>query len=170
MSDSIKQPFHFWRFFFSLKGRTSRLPFAAFILPCKIFFLGMPILIRLNANTNGASAVPMQVAVIGAIHLAVLWPMFAVIFKRLHDIGFTGLLGLIGLAPMCLAATISFLQIRAGMAGQDLHLPWAGILTNTLLCAMWACALALALWPGNKGSNKYGSSSRYPDMDKSDVF
>ena len=172
MPASIKQPFHFWRFFFSLKGRTTRLPFVAFFLPYKLIFLGASMLI--DANIYGTLSLQSVAAAMYArnalniLNILLLWPVFSITFRRLHDIGLSGLLGLIWFAPAIVNAAVFALLMPATASNPFAMLPL--ILKSVCFYTLWAFTLTLALWPGTKGPNKYGPDPRQPIMDRSNVF
>ncbi|MFT4075344.1 MAG: DUF805 domain-containing protein [Asticcacaulis sp.] len=165
----MQRQFHFWAFFFSLKGRVTRLPFALTVLPFKLFFACVPHVMR--AYSLPVSSVTMVLGIITICHLIVLWPLFAVTFKRLHDVGLSGFLALLASVPGILNFIASFIQSRALLDhAYNPTLHWTLMATTIAFYTISACTLALALWPGNKGPNQYGPSPRQPDMDKSDVF
>lgn len=168
MPGTIKQPFLFGHFFFSLNGRVTRVPFSVFILPSKIFFWGAPVVIR--AYPLDKSLLLPLVAVISILHISILWPIFAVTFKRLHDIGLSGLLGLLAFIPPVMNMIVSGLTARATLNGLSNPTPiWIGTMINMLFYIIWACTLALAFWPSCKGSNTYGPDPSQPE-DTSEVF
>jgi len=169
MPGTIKQPFHFGHFFFSLNGRVTRVPFSVFILPSKIFFWGAPIIIR--AHSLDKSLLLPLIAVISMVHLSILWSLFAVTFKRLHDIGLSGLLGLLVFIPPLMNMGVSGLTVRATLNGFSEPTPvWIGTVINILFYIIWACTVVLALWPSRKGINKYGPDPSRPPTDASEIF
>ncbi len=182
MAENRKAPFRFWSFFFSLKGRVSRWPIIAIVIPSHLAFYGLSYVrsAALNAymrsHPNDFESVATYLAiyafVIATISLILLWPMFALPFKRLHDANMSGQPILIYWIPFIAGAGGSILLVIAGAKG---HGPFPAYMHNAYFVwgariISWAVAIVPALLPGTKGPNRYGPpQGQLPNLAE-DVF
>ncbi len=187
MPAAAKPPFRFWRFFFSLRGRVSRLAIWAFVLPGKVVAWAAEYLVRRDyyvpamnayiatvksdvADTHRAEQAFTHTAIIMTsvelLSFLLIWPFFALIVKRLHDIGWRGLFALPILLPALYAVVAGALQ-----AVNHLHrvnLPVGPAFTVDYYY-VWALVLLLAILPGKTAANRYGPDPRSAAQ-ASDVF
>jgi uncharacterized membrane protein YhaH (DUF805 family) len=168
LADSRKAPFHFWRFFFSLQGRVSRGPFLAFELITRLGLLagyqGLRYIPGLAPVTIGLYSLPLAL-----ISLIVLWPNFALLFKRFHDAGQTGLWALPYFAPFFYGVYIGFSTLQAGfhkhaLAASPPYVTWALIAIN------YGLILVAALLPGTRTANRFGPRPGHLPAPVQDVF
>ncbi len=168
MPESKPPPFHFWRFFFSLRGRVSRVPFAAFTLPVKaLFFFAVTAAGHIFVTTRQDLAL----ILLGVLKWLVIWPSFALTFKRLHDCNLPGLIALALFAPAAVTAVQTvgeILTIHQGVAPTAHSVVFGGA-SNIFFYGLWLFALGLALYPGTKGANRYGPDPRH-SLSPVDVF
>ncbi len=184
-----KPPFRFWNFFFSLNGRVSRLGVWAFILPEKALAWFVPYLIARFIYHPAAVAYKAAVhsddfdkvqamfpsfetasiiwSLQGVIFLFLLWPAFALTFKRLHDVGWRGLFALPILSPYIYNGIVLTFQIAGHLHRVNLH---ASLIFNALYYYTWALSILLAILPGNTETNRFGRLPTQPPKPIQDVF
>ncbi len=162
-------PFRFWRFFFSLKGRVSRRAIWWFVLPVEaatdIIMYGWRHLRPVAQGTSIDDAI-VYASVIGLIKLMFLWPVFAVLVKRLHDCNVTGLIALPRFLPFVaiIGTAIGVLYIRG------IDMLYVGSYINLgATIYLGLLILVLAFLPGSKGANRFGPHPRQ-SLTTSDVF
>lgn len=162
---SSTPPFRFWHFFFSLNGRVSRHAIWWFVLPVEIVLRGGREIFRLvarqHAMVDGFQTLYVGMTLFGLVRLIMAWPIFAVLFKRLHDRTLTGLIALPYLLDFAVAIGIAFtyFSFRNHESLQTASLilrysPFVGLAFTTLL------VLILAILPGRRGPNRYGADPR----------
>ena len=159
MSESQRPPFHFWRFFFSLRGRVSRVPFAAFMLPVKAFFF---FAVTAAEHSFLATRQDLTLIFLGVLKWLITWPSLALTFKRLHDCNLPGLMALVIFSPAVVNAiqTINeVIAIHHGAAPNVSSVLYNGA-SNAFFYGLWIFALGLALFPGSKGPNRFGPDPR----------
>ncbi len=166
MSSSVP-PFRFWSFFFSLKGRVSRRAVWCFVLPLEALLLGMTYSLRYLFRPKGSidmfTSSPWFIAqmVVGLVAWITLWPVFAIIFKRLHDRGWSGLIALPYFAPMLMSLTVTFMRIGRGFDNPGyVDVKFTHYLTLGVNAYIGLLVLALAILPGSKGANRFGPHPR----------
>ncbi|WP_181404535.1 DUF805 domain-containing protein [Asticcacaulis tiandongensis] len=150
-------------FLFSLKGRVSRVPFIVFAI---VYYLTIFIATYWADTYMDASSFPLSRAwafmVPGFIGAMFIWPMFATCVKRLHDIDRQSFWAWIILIKPVLAAIITYFAADihfnrdAQPAELDRLVNWPNLISYYVLLLQ----LVLALWPGTKGANRYGPSSK----------
>ncbi len=172
---AAKPPFRFWSFFFSLQGRVSRLAIWAFVIPYDVtFFLASRYIHELQSNSihhltsvEGFYPQPWVIGylVLGIVEFLMFWPIFAVIFKRLHDIRLSGLISLITLAPFVLAFARGFAR-----TGLHVYIKPEPMIFFGLGMAVWIAHAILAVIPGTSGANRYGNDPCQAPEQAQDVF
>ncbi len=171
MAEPRKAPFRFWNFFFSLNGRVSRGPFLAFELTTRLVILagyqGLRFVPGLSLTTIGLYTLPL-----GLLTLIVMWPNFALLFKRFHDAGLSGVWALPYFAPGPYAFYVSVARI---MAMQRHDMAAARHVTSVyvawgLTAVTWGLVVIAALLPGAKGANRYDPRAGYLPDQPPDVF
>jgi len=190
LPDKAKPAFRFWSFFFSLKGRVSRVPIWAFVLPVKavlqlasfaLLFYEHEVrrsFLRTAPSSGSAPAIfnhyqDLRIVglVFGLIAWLMFWPIFALLFKRLHDAGWLGL--------FALPVPLSFVYIIAMAIFRILHHntmpdPNLALYTSWILGAIkvygWTLAIILAVLPGMHGTNRFGPAPGQPPATAEDVF
>ena len=159
--------FRFWWFFFSLKGRVTRVPIVFFVLPFHVVFLAFDIVSRIVPRNTDKILFENPWFIAGvmlfAINILLNWPIFALLVKRLHDFGLTGIIALPCLYPI-------FITIAAGTWGllHESHTirpefdpgfrigDYAQYILSTYYIYTSILILASALIVGNRGNNRYG--------------
>jgi uncharacterized membrane protein YhaH (DUF805 family) len=134
--------------YLSFAGRTSK----------RDFWIGF-------AALFGAGIVASLIPVLGtAVAIAILYPMTALLTKRLHDFGRSGWLVAIPLVPTILASTTALLA--ASVIGDPATME-AGLAAAVLAAALSGLAMVISLaflaWAGTRegdaGINAYGEPS-----------
>ncbi len=152
--------------FFTPRGRIGRLQYLwAWAVQVALLGLGFGSDAALdfigsdgNISDDTAGLLAMVITACGLIlTFALLYTLFCLVAKRLHDVGLHGLLALLifaGLIPsMILAFGESF--IPEGFIGDALNLiSMVGYGLATLVF------LALSVWPGQHGDNRFGPAAR----------
>ena len=180
MADSQKAPLRFWSFFFSLQGRVSRGPFLVFALITHLGLLAARQIIGIVAarQFGGDLSSPsfeltgLCQTAIGLVDLVVLWPNFALLFKRFHDAGLSGLWSLPYFWPVIqgIFSTVMFtLAVQRGdlAAAEQLtpdYVKWS------IIGVTWGLIAIGALLPARKAANRFGSRPGYSDDRAQDVF
>jgi len=100
----------------------------------------------------------------GVFVLIMLWPMFAVVAKRLHDVGWIASLGV---APFVVFLLGVVQGVTAALDGMDGGLP---LLAPVLTCYNLALIALLACLPGTKGANRFGLPVGSPPPAASEHF
>lgn len=158
MAIEAKPPFRFWSFFFSPQGRVSRLTMWVFVVPASLAYLTLSRLLwALSVQHLSDVSVYSAQAGLGFAGLLMFWPLFAAVFKRLHDIQLTGFLALIMLLPQSARAA----SIALGHLG-----PVLSVLPE---CMVWLGFIGLSIVKGTRGPNRYGPDPLGRDS-VSDVF
>ena len=154
-----KPPFRFWNFFFSPQGRVSRLAIWAFVLPVRLSLLAIDLAMQTigfpfdSINTFSSSPWYMLSMVKLAIIVVTMWPIFAILAKRFHDLGWTGLPALAAFMPIILGVLVS---IYLRVTGEIPPNPMIGRIQPILNDSAFVLALVLAFIPGQKTSNRFG--------------
>lgn len=143
------------RLFTSFHGRIGR----------RAYWFGLIVLIAISPFSLGAvlSSDPFAEA-IGHIRqlglaglgwtIALLYPLAALNTKRLHDLGQTGLLGLLFYAPAALSAVTLF----TGWTPQlEQAISYTTLVAGFLGAAGIFFLFRLGFYPGTRGANKYGA-------------
>ena len=161
--------FRFWWFFFSLKGRVTRVPVWYFVLPLHVIFLTFDIVSRIVPQNSDKILFenPWFIAglALAGFYVLLCWPIFAIVVKRLHDIGLSGMAALPCLYPLLIILALG-LSESMYHSGIDIfeYIPFfrTDDYAQYVLSAYYIYAsiliLASALIPGNKASNRYGNS------------
>ncbi len=97
--------------------------------------------------------------------LLTLWPIFAVLFKRMHDLGKAGWIALVYFLPVA-EGVYAVYQITTGDMSFD---GLESIMANGLHVAVWCFIVGLGILLGVKGPNRYGPDPRHPEA-APDVF
>jgi uncharacterized membrane protein YhaH (DUF805 family) len=167
MTNAIKQSFHFGRFFFSLKGRLTRAPFIAFMLPMKLLSTAI-----LTAKYISLPLIPAFALGLIALQLVLAWPQYAIIVKRLHDIGRSALFAIH--IPVYMIAWLYYLFFFYYLSHlQPLNLlPYVAynLLEKIVVFYGYVLFFVLAFVPGTKGMNLYGPHPRHTAQSISNVF
>jgi len=171
MAEPQRAPFRFWSFFFSLNGRVSRVPFLVFELVTRLGILAgyqsLRLVPGLSINTVGLYTLPL-----GLITLIVMWPNFALLVKRFHDAGLSGLWALPYFAPGPYLFYTAFARIMA-VQRHDMEAAQhvTSIYVMWLLTAItWGLVLVAALLPSGKTTNRYGPRAGYLPEQPLDMF
>jgi uncharacterized membrane protein YhaH (DUF805 family) len=171
MAEPQRAPFRFWSFFFSLNGRVSRVPFLVFELITRLGVLAGYQALRfvpgLSMNTLGLYTLPL-----GLITVIMFWPNFALLFKRFHDAGLSGLWALPYFAPAPYLVYVVYARLAAVgrhdmVAAQHVtsaYADWA------LAAIAWGLVLIAALLPSGKSANRYGPRAGYLPEPPLDMF
>ena len=104
---------------------------------------------------------------VGLIGFVVLWPNFALMFKRFHDGGVTGLWALAYFVPLIYGGYLAFVSVNdPSMLKHAIpaYANWALTGFNFGLVAI------VFLLPGSKTANRYGPRRGDPTDQISDVF
>jgi len=177
LADPRKAPFRFWRFFFSLRGRVSRWPFLAFALITHLGILAARQIIGIVAarQFGGDLSSPnfeltgLCHTAIGLVDLVVLWPNFALLFKRFHDAGLSGLWSLPYFWPVVqnIFSTVMFTVAvqRGDLAAAEQATP--DYINWSIIGATWGLIAIGALLPARKAATRFDLS---PDGQAKDVF
>ncbi|GGZ41638.1 DUF805 domain-containing protein [Asticcacaulis endophyticus] len=144
-------------FLFSLSGRVARLPFIAFVIGVKLAIEAIG-----YAQRQYMPPLPiddmMIAAIPGVITLVLMWPLFAVTVKRLHDIEWPAVLALVQFIPL-IGIVIFFTRSQYYTADAE-HLArmfeWAGIGLNIMALISFGLFLLLAVIPGVNRTNRFG--------------
>ncbi|WKL56146.1 DUF805 domain-containing protein [Asticcacaulis sp. ZE23SCel15] len=144
-------------FLFSLSGRVARLPFIAFVIGVKLAIEAIG-----YAQRQYMPPLPiddmMIAAIPGVITLILMWPLFAVTVKRLHDIEWPAVLALVQFIPL-IGIVIFFTRSQYYTADAE-HLArmfeWAGIGLNIMALISFGLFLLLAVIPGVNRTNRFG--------------
>lgn len=154
MADPHKAPFRFWRFFFSLQGRVSRWPFLAFSLTTRLVILAGYQSLRFIPGIDPVRMV-FYTLPLGLLTLVVLWPNFALLFKRFHDANLTGLWALLYFAPFFYAIYEGSLLVQGVQHGHAIA-PRPKYASWGLAAFNYGLMLAAFLLPHSKSANRYG--------------
>jgi len=120
----------FWRFYTSLRGRTGRRFFWLFGFG-PFIVLGF----ALGLIDGGKPGVPVTTIV---VFLILLWPQVAVLVRRLHDIGLSGLWLILTGAPYVFMLA---------------HQPFSAFIGQ---CLVFLAVVVLGLVPGSGRENRFG--------------
>ncbi|ESQ91694.1 hypothetical protein ABAC460_04975 [Asticcacaulis sp. AC460] len=173
---AAKAPFIFWSFFFSTRGRVSRVPFAIFQIPILLIlfvvaWMVVPHLLQQRGVTDKSWMVVS--AVNGVVSVLLMWPRFSVTVKRLHDVGWPWWPAVPILLPLLnsLAAGVAN-YLDASSDFQTMYGRWAGFYWIGNGLALYAVGLvfALALLPGDRDGNRYGQAPGEIAKGASDIF
>ncbi|ESQ76350.1 DUF805 domain-containing protein [Asticcacaulis sp. AC402] len=173
---AAKAPFKFWSFFFSTRGRVSRVQFSLFEIPALLMLLAVPwIVVPLLQQQRGVTDSSWMIvsAAAGLVTLLMMWPRFSVAVKRLHDLGWAWWPALPILLPLLnsLAAGVAnYLDVSSDF--QTEYGRWAGFywIGNGLGFYTIGLIVALALLPGSKEENRYGPPNPRNRQTRQDVF
>lgn len=153
-----KPSFRFWNFFLSPNGRVSRKPIWYFVAPIQATFYAISWIVAQNvqAAIDGGdfrnSPWLFGDLVLALFTLTMLWPMFALVGKRLHDVGWTAGLGVAPFVVLVLAIVQSVSTLN-GLG----NIPTALYMLIPLLTYYNLALIALlAVLPGTKGANRFG--------------
>jgi uncharacterized membrane protein YhaH (DUF805 family) len=120
----------FWRFYTSLRGRTARRFFWLFgFVPFIVIGFALGLI------DGGKPGVPVSTIV---VFLLLLWPQVAILVRRLHDIGLSGL--------WLISTAIPYVFLLA-------HQPTPAFIGQ---CVVFLAVLILGVVPGNGGENRFG--------------
>lgn len=168
LADPRKAPFRFWRFFFSLQGRVSRVPFLTFELITRLGLLAGYQIVRhipgLPPITIIAYTLPLTL-----ISLAALWPNFALLFKRFHDNGQSGLWALPYFAPFLYGGYIGYTSLQAGLHNHA-FVPGFSYVNWLIIAINYGLVLIAAALPGNRTTNAFGPRPGLLPDQAQDVF
>ena len=108
--------------------------------------------------------------ILSTVSVVLQWPIFFVLFKRLHDRGVSGLIALPyflmimgSLLPIMIIRATSGNASRFTLVTLPHYLTYAGLAFTLLL------AIILAILPGTIGRNPYGPDPRFSNS-ATDVF
>ena len=155
----IKPSFRFWRFFFSPQGRVSRLAIWAFVLPVRLSLLAIDLTMQAigfpmdSINTYSSTPWYMLSMVKLAIIVVTMWPIFAILAKRLHDIGWTFLPALAAFMPI-IGGILVFIYLQ--VTDEFPPNPIIGRIQPILNDTAFVLALVLAFIPGQRTTNRFG--------------
>jgi uncharacterized membrane protein YhaH (DUF805 family) len=171
---AAKAPFRFWSFFFSTRGRVSRGPFALFEVSLALAIIALAIGVFLSARqlSEDRGHFLIFTAALGSLYVLTLWPRFAVMAKRCHDVGWSWIVALPMLLPLFFfGINIVLLQWR-GSLDRDNMVVFNEVrsLAEAATAVAYHCLiLALCFIPGRKGANRFGPDPRNPSL-AADVF
>lgn len=154
-----KPPFRFWTFFFSPHGRVSRKAIWLFVGPIHTTFFAVswiiPAMLRTDIANGNLQNSPwiLANAFLGLFILVLAWPMFAVIAKRLHDLGWIAAFGTAQLVGLALGMAYGAATV---VTGPQTMSPVFSITTMVLAYYHLALIALLAILPGTKGANRFG--------------
>lgn len=159
---AVKAPFKLGQFLLSLSGRVSRRAFILFEIPIAACLLIGPAAARhlvRAAQTAGVSTMPHISTVmdaIGFIAFILLWPRFAVVVKRLHDIGLPWFSGLLLFLPV-LASQFDTHVLQADIrtsetSGFMVNFDWVMLTLNGLA---YLLILGLCFVPARAAGDRY---------------
>lgn len=144
-------------FLFSLNGRVARLPFLVFVLGVKLAIEAIG-----YGQRHYMPPLPiddmMLAAIPGIITLILMWPLFAVTVKRLHDIEWPAALALVQFIPL-IGIVIFFTRSQYYTADAE-HLArmfeLAGVGLNIVALVSLGLFVLLAVIPGVNRTNRFG--------------
>ncbi|MBW8879860.1 MAG: DUF805 domain-containing protein [Asticcacaulis sp.] len=171
---AAKAPFNFGWFFFSMRGRISRLAFFSFVGLTWVLQAGSDQAITwlLRTTNDLPSAVrTYDFGLLPMIGLVLLWPQVCATVKRLHDLGWPAILVMPAFGPLLMALVLIAFPLSAAFQ----HLPKEEIghrvvsSTSGSIMVEHACLiylsllyLALSLIPGQRAPNRHGPSPLAP--------
>ncbi len=175
MTGNTKRPFRFWSFFFSTKGRVSRVPYALVVpltygvivvveifVPRMLFHLG-------NMQTLGLFTNTLDFCI-----LVLLWPQFVIGSRRLKDVNLPLWPAILIFTPLLVFIASILLDIyntsAPALEPSSLVTDYSIQIINGLKVFILIAMCVLALIPGTKGANRYGPDPLNPDQAASDVF
>lgn len=158
----IKPPFRFWSFFFSPQGRVSRRAIWFFVVPQKpvSLFLGGMLFYLLGTDTPPAiteSSWRIAATTTGILYLLLTWSAFAVVSKRLHDVGLPAMLA----APPLISAAWYFATpiIRAtGFYAVTDHYELISAAVNWINIYHVLLIGVFSFVPGQTADNRFGTA------------
>ncbi|MDC7675606.1 DUF805 domain-containing protein [Asticcacaulis machinosus] len=144
-------------FLFSLSGRVARLPFLLFVIGAKLMIEAIGYAQRRYMPALTYDDI-MLTAIPGIITLILMWPLFAVTVKRLHDIEWPAVLALVQFIPL-IGIAIFFTRSQFYTADAE-HLArmfeLAGIGLNIMALISLGLFVLLAIIPGVNRTNRFG--------------
>lgn len=149
-------------FFFSFSGRIARRSFAtgfALILMISVVFtLGLVKLFGLNMLDHILSSSLASFQVETIVNGLLFWPLLALGYKRMHDLGKSG--KVFGIA--CFFYLIMVFFGSLGLPGPSMQSIWF-LLALLISFSIRACLIIiLILQPGDRQSNEYGPAPDAP--------
>lgn len=144
-------------FLFSLNGRVARLPFIVFVIGVKLMIEALG-----YAQRQFMPPLPIDdsliLAIPGILTLILMWPLFAVTVKRLHDIEWPAVLALVQFIPI-IGIVIFFTRSQYYTADAE-HLARmfevANFGLNIVALMSFGLFLLLAVIPGVNRTNRFG--------------
>ncbi len=161
--------FKFWSFFFSLRGRVSRGAYSWFEIPALAFLLligqvavpAIMMAMATSANTD-PGLISLVTSLAAVANFFLLWPRFAILVKRLHDVNLpwywaTPLLLPIATSPLAYIDAIRVAQngfqptaVTYALGGMNIALFWINL----------AFVVAFCFIPPRQPDNRFGSDPR----------
>lgn len=150
------------KFLFSPKGRIGRVPFAAFVIPPTMVFVGIGVFLAFNATFIDDQTYDLLLMSLVVLPVLFLWPSFALTIKRLHDINLSWPPALIWFWPFLAVASTFILRLLAGTEADAQIYTTIGervtVLNRLLLFLELALVAVLSFIPGTKGLNRYDTN------------
>ncbi|ESQ80506.1 DUF805 domain-containing protein [Asticcacaulis sp. YBE204] len=152
------------KFLFSTKGRTRRIPYAAFVVPPIIVIWGIGEVLAGLASTMHMPAYSLSLMSLGVAQLLLVWPTYTLSIRRLHDLNWPEFPALLILSSLVMAVlylltplVVPMVELETGVFSEGYRTAKAGL--DTIGKALWAARLAfivvLCLIPGTKGPNRF---------------
>lgn len=170
---AIKPPFHYWRFFFSPHGRVSRKAIWYFALPEKValHILGWSLTYIVQQQIDYPQSSPWMIGItiVGLVDLILMWPVFAVVAKRLHDVGLTALFAF---PPFLSLAWLLFpmVSIATGFQTAAGYFEYINMVMQWISIYYLLLIAVLAVVPGQKTTNRFGPPVTGPEDDEAKHF
>lgn len=170
--------FKFWSFFFSLRGRVSRGAYSWFEIPALALLLligQVAIPAIMMAMATSANTDPGRISLVTSLaamaNFFLLWPRFAILVKRLHDVNLKWYLATPLLLPVATSPLAYIDGIRVAQNGfQPTAVTYAlGGMNIALFWISLALVLAFCFISARPAGNRYGPDPRRSEI-APDVF
>lgn len=161
------------KFLFSTQGRVTRLPFILFVVGVRAATEIAHYFARNQDPSTSMVQYSSVFVIIGVAGLVVLWPVFAVTAKRLHDMNLPAVLALGHFLPLplgFLSAQFVLAQNQSSDSDSTLFLSATQVTMQIIYFYIIALLLILSLVKGTKGPNRYGPAPKGKDATAEAVF
>lgn len=155
------------KFLFSTKGRLKRLPYVAFVLPSVTLIEGGGFVARSAANNATLDTFAFYFAIPALLQLLLMWPLFALSVKRLHDLNWKAYPAILVWFPLVFMIAFTVLPFFVPMIDPVTNRVSSAFSTTNqymsrigqvLYYAKLILMVTLCLIPGTKGPSRYDPS------------